>query len=152
MATVTVILPMTCIIQLALQGSPKSLNVLGGWSTIIFKELDTDPKHLSHLTSHYCPPTTHIEPHCSKVSPKYICTFTPLFFCLSCSLHGISFLLFLFHTTLSLCNQDPARASHFLLSLLCFLSHPGRTAVSWAHRDPWIVFCFLFFVLTYLSH
>lgn len=39
---------------------------LGGWSTTIVKDLDTDPNHLSHLISHDGPPTTHSEPRCSE--------------------------------------------------------------------------------------
>lgn len=63
---------------------------LGGCSTIIFGDLNTDPNHLSHLTSLYCPPTAHSSTHSSgysEVSLKYIWTFIRLFFCSSCSLH-----------------------------------------------------------------
>lgn len=39
---------------------------------------------------------------------------------------------FLFYTKVSLCNQNPAPVSHFLLSLLHSLSHPKRIVVSYA--------------------
>lgn len=138
---------MTCITQLAFQGSPRSLRgqPLRGkpWSSRILT--------LTPTTFPISFPTT-AQPRPQWSTPLSSQSLIHVNFHGPIPLHKLfpptkmSFLLSLFHVKSSLCDQDPAEASHFLLSLLSPL--PSRAALSCAHRAPWITS----YLPTHLSH